>query len=111
MKCAGSSTGLAEGIVSAHNARVLTLDKSMTATLEIDFPPTLLLHAKDSEALRQRSRFLLALKYFELGELSSGQAAKMCGLDRFQFLTEAASCGVPAVEMTGEELEQEFPHG
>jgi hypothetical protein len=80
----------------------------MTATLEIDFPATLLLRAKDAAALRERSRFLLALKYFELGELSSGQAAGMCGMGRAQFLTEAARCGVPAVELSGEELEQEF---
>ena len=80
----------------------------MTATFEIDFPATLLLHAKDQSALHERSRFLLALKYFELGELSSGQAAAMCGMGRVRFLAEAARCGMPAVELTGEELEQEF---
>lgn len=80
----------------------------MLTTLDIDFPATLLLHARDSAALNERSRFLLALKYFELGELSSGQAAQMCGLGRVQFLDEAARCGVPATELTGEELQQEF---
>ncbi len=80
----------------------------MTDSFEIDFPATLLLHAKDADALRARSRFLLALKYFELGELSSGQAAQMCGMGRVQFLDEAARCGVPAVELTGEDLAGEF---
>ena len=80
----------------------------MTATLEIDYPATLLLHARDAAALSERSRFLLALKYFELGELSSGQAAQMCGLGRVQFLEAAARCGVPATELTGDELKQEF---
>ena len=80
----------------------------MTATLDIDFPATLLLHARDAAALTERSRFLLALKFFELGELSSGQAAHMCGLGRVQFLDEAARCGVPATDFTGEELKQEF---
>ncbi|MEQ1851089.1 MAG: UPF0175 family protein [Chthoniobacteraceae bacterium] len=80
----------------------------MTATLDIDFPATLLLHARDAAALTERSRFLLALKFFELGELSSGQAAQMCGLGRVQFLDEAARCGVPATELTGEELKHEF---
>ncbi len=37
----------------------------MNATLDIDFPATLLLHAKDAAALSERSKFLLALKYFE----------------------------------------------
>lgn len=80
----------------------------MLATLDIDFPATLLLHAKDAAALTERSRFLLALKFFELGELSSGQAAEMCGMGRVRFLAEAARCGVPATELDGAELRQEF---
>jgi len=82
--------------------------QAMVTTIEIDFPATLRLHAKDSAALNERSRFLLALKYFELGELSSGQAAQMCGLGRVQFLDAAARCGVPATELTGDELNEEF---
>jgi hypothetical protein len=38
-------------------------------------PDTLVLHSKDLPSLEQRSRFLLALKYFELDELTSDQAA------------------------------------
>jgi len=83
----------------------------MTGTLAIDFPTTLTLRAKDRNAMEQRSRFLLALKYFELGEISSGQAAKMCGMGRVAFLAEAARCGVPAVELSEEELEREFTDG
>ena len=55
-----------------------------------------------------RSRFLIALKYFELGEITSGQAATMCGMGRIEFLAEAARSGVPAVEMGAEDLDQEF---
>ena len=80
----------------------------MIATLAIDFPAKLLLHAEDAAAFNDRSRFLLALKYFELGELSSGQAAQMWGLGRVQFLDEAARCGVSATELSGDELNQEF---
>ncbi len=83
----------------------------MTASLEIDFPATLLLRAPDAASLQQRSRFLLALKYFELGELSSGQAGGMCGLSRAAFLQEAARSGVPATELKDEELAQEFADG
>lgn len=80
----------------------------MSATLQIELPSALLLHAKDEAALCERSRFLLALKYFELAELSSGQAATMCGLTRAAFLAEAARHGVPAAELSGEELPREF---
>jgi Uncharacterised protein family (UPF0175) len=80
----------------------------MTATLAIDFPTTLSLHAVNRTAVAQRSRFLLALKYFELGEVTSGQAAKMCGMGRVSFLAEAGRCGTPAVELSAEELQEEF---
>jgi hypothetical protein len=80
----------------------------MNATLQIDFPPSLLLRARSESALRARSRFLLALKYFELEELSSGQAAAMCGMSWIAFLQEAARHGVPAVELSVEELPGEF---
>ena len=61
----------------------------MSATVAIPVPDTLLLHSKDLASLEQRSRFLLAMKFFELGELSSGQAAKMCGLSRVDFILDA----------------------
>jgi hypothetical protein len=83
----------------------------MTATLEFDFPASLLLRAKDEAALRERSRFLLALKYFEMEELSSGQAATLCGMDRVAFLLEAARCGVPAFDLSADEIEREFANG
>lgn len=83
----------------------------MTSTLRIDFPTTLALHAKNREAMEQRGRFLMALKYFELGELSSGQAAAMCDMRRVAFLTEASKCGVPVADLDDEELKSEFADG
>jgi hypothetical protein len=83
----------------------------MTSTLEIDFPSTLTLHARSRAAVEERSRFLLSLKYFELRELTSGQAARMCGMGRVAFLAEAARCGVPAVELSDDDLKQEFADG
>jgi predicted HTH domain antitoxin len=83
----------------------------MTTLLEVEFPATLTLHAKNRAAVEQRSRFLLALKYFELGEVSSGQAAKMCGMGRVAFLADCSRSGVPVSELEGEELEREFADG
>ena len=48
------------------------------------------------------------LKFFELGELSSGQAAEMCQLSRVEFLFEAGKHGVPVSELTEDELAAEF---
>ena len=81
-------------------------------TIQVQVPETLLLQGSEGrKALEQRSQFLLALKFFELGELSSGQAAGMCGMARIVFLIEAARCGVPATRLSEEELAQEFSHG
>jgi hypothetical protein len=80
----------------------------MTATVEIPVPDSLLLHSKDLASLQLRSRFLLAMKFFELGELSSGQAAEMCGLSRVGFLFEAGKQGVAVAELSDDELSEEF---
>lgn len=80
----------------------------MTAMVEIAVPDSLLLHSKDLASLQLRSRFLLAMKFFELGELSSGQAAQMCGLSRVGFLFEAGKQGVPVAELSDDEHAGEF---
>lgn len=80
----------------------------VSANLEIPVPDSLLLHSKDLASLERRSRFLLALKFFELGELSSGQAAEMCGLSRVAFLFEAGRNGIPVADLAEEEMSAEF---
>lgn len=80
----------------------------MSATVEIPVPDALLLHSKDLASLQLRSRFLLAMKFFELGELSSGQAAEMCGLTRVGFLYEAGKNGLPVAELSDDDLVAEF---
>lgn len=81
---------------------------AMSATVAIPLPNSLLLHSKDLASLEQRSCMLLALKFFELGELSSGQAAEMCGLSRVAFLFEAGKSGIPVADLSDEELSAEF---
>lgn len=80
----------------------------MPAIVEIPVPDSLLLHSKDLATLELRSRFLLAMKFFELGELSSGQAAEMCGLSRVSFIFEAGKHHIPVAELSDEELSSEF---
>ena len=68
----------------------------------------MLLHSEDLASLELRTRLLLALKFFELGEISSGQAAEMCQLSRVAFLFEASKHGIPVAELTEGELTAEF---
>jgi predicted HTH domain antitoxin len=53
-------------------------------------------------------RYLLALKLFEQGRISSGKAGRLAGLGRVEFLLAASRDGVAVVDMTDEELAEEF---
>ena len=82
----------------------------MIVTLVIELPTCLTLQGKSRAELEQRSKFLLALKYFELGEITSGQAAQMAGMGRVAFLSEVSISGVAVIDMNEEEMEREFAH-
>ena len=80
-------------------------------TLTLQVPDSLLLTAEGSIArLTQQSQFLLALKFFEIGQLSSGQAAAMCRMNRVDFLLEAGRHGIAVAELSDDELDREVRH-
>ena len=61
-----------------------------------------------AENLGDELRMASAVKFFELGRLSSGAAARLAGIPRPLFLTKLADYGVPNFSMTEEELRQDF---
>lgn len=78
-------------------------------TITLELPESLFWQdAKSHVSVEHRSRFLLALKYFELGEITSGQAAAMSGMSRVEFLGEASRHGVPVADLDADELKQEL---
>ena len=48
-----------------------------------------------------------AIKFFELGRLSSGAAARLAGLPRTVFLSKLADYGVNTFDLTEEQLKRE----
>ncbi|HEY3358202.1 MAG TPA: UPF0175 family protein [Polyangia bacterium] len=54
------------------------------------------------------ARFLLAAKLYELGKLTSGQAAHLCGRSRIAFLLALPAAGVPASNLRPEDAEAEL---
>jgi predicted HTH domain antitoxin len=55
--------------------------------LTIKYPDDVLLSLKESrEEFEDEARYFLALKFYELGKISSGKAAKLAGLSRVEFL-------------------------
>ena len=55
----------------------------------------------------KRRAFLLAAKLYELGRLSSGHAAKLCGKDRVGFLLSLPRAGVSISNLRPEDADAE----
>ena len=60
------------------------------------------------EHFAEQGRMLIAVKLFELGRLSSGQAARFAGLDRVVFLDALKSYQVSHINLTPEELAKDI---
>lgn len=78
-------------------------------SIQINLPASILVSTGQSqEEFINEAKFLLALKLFELGRLSSGRAAELCEMNRIDFLLRAGHLGVPAADLDEEELSREF---
>lgn len=78
-------------------------------TLQISYPESLPALANQSkEEFEQEARLALAYKLYEMGRLTSGQAASLGGVSRVQFLLESSRFGVASVIWDTEEIAAEF---
>ncbi|MEW6378266.1 MAG: UPF0175 family protein [bacterium] len=76
-------------------------------TLEI--PDEVLISLKETPLeLSLDIRMLAAVKFYQMGKLSSGRAAQLAGISRISFLQSLARYGVPIFELTPEELQQDI---
>ncbi len=73
----------------------------MNATVELELPEGV----KVSES---ELKMIVAAKLFEMGELSSGQAAKMIGISRREFLESVGKYGVSIFQYDAAELEEDL---
>lgn len=73
----------------------------MTATVELNLPDSV--HLTDGDL-----KMILAAKLFDMGELSSGQAAKMAGISRREFLESVGKYGVSIFQYDADEVEEDL---
>ena len=79
------------------------------SVLAIQYDDSLLTALNESQSdFENEARKAMALKLFELGRLTSGQAAQMAGMTRVDFLLESPRYGSPSVIWDDEELVREF---
>ncbi|MCX7049125.1 MAG: UPF0175 family protein [Candidatus Sumerlaeota bacterium] len=78
-------------------------------TITVQCPDEVLISLKeDSETFPRELTLAAAMKFFELGRLSSGRAAELAGISRVEFLSRAGEFKVPAWDLTREELREDF---
>ncbi len=81
----------------------------MQNALTIEYPEDLLftLGISDKE-FSEEAKLLLAAKLYELGRISSGQAARLAGKSRVEFLFSLSRLNVPMSNLREEDLKDEL---
>ncbi len=80
--------------------------------MQIEYPESWTASAASAgsspERFENEARMALAMKLFEMGPLTSGQAAQLAGVSRMAFLFNCPQWNVPAVNWDAAELAAEF---
>ncbi len=80
-----------------------------TNVLTIPYPEELLLSLKENPSeFEAEARLLLAVKFYELGKVSTGMAARLAGMSRVAFLFALGRFGLSPVGVEPEELAEDW---
>jgi predicted HTH domain antitoxin len=75
----------------------------------IEIPENVLVGSGQSaEDFAKEAKVMLLAKLFELGRVSSGKAAEVCGMSRVEFLLALGRLGVSPVQLSADELKREL---
>ncbi len=77
-------------------------------TLSVNYPETIPAMSNLSpESFETEARLAMAMKLYEIGRLTSGQAAVLAGISRVTFLLSCQRFGAYSVDWDATELERE----
>ncbi|HEY0602677.1 MAG TPA: UPF0175 family protein [Herpetosiphonaceae bacterium] len=71
-------------------------------TVQLDEELAALLSGSN-QPLQQTARELIVLELYRRGTISSGKAAQLLGMSRFDFVQHASRLGIPFLDMTEDE--------
>ncbi len=63
--------------------------------------------SSSNRSLEQTARELIVLELFRRGTLSSGKAAELLGMSRFEFVRHASRLGIAFLDLTEDEWQAE----
>lgn len=98
---------------SYYQSQILNVnfERLIMFKITIDYPDTFPdALGKTREQFEQTAKWAMAVKLFELKQLSSGMAATLLGVSRTTFLLKLADYGVPMIDLTEEELQADLDH-
>lgn len=79
------------------------------SVLEIRYPQELLVSLKKTpEEFEAEAKILLAVKLYETGQVSTGMAARLAGLERVAFLFELDRFGLSPIGTEPDEIAQDL---
>lgn len=80
-----------------------------TNVLTIPYPEELLLSLKENPSeFEAEARLLLAVKFYELGKVSTGMAARLAGMSRVAFLFALGRFGLSPIGVEPDELSEDW---
>ena len=75
----------------------------------LEIPEEVLISLKETPLELSRDiRMFAAVKFYQMGKLSSGRAAQLAGVSRITFLQALSLYGVSIFDLTPEELKQDI---
>lgn len=78
-------------------------------TISIEIPETIFSALrKDPQEFTQELRLVAAIKWYELGQITQGQAAEIAGLNRAEFINILSRYQVSTFQYTPEEIEADL---